>query len=409
MSWIEKIETDFTITCGDGQSYTPNWLRAGKIKEYNVATFEFRDLAGTLVKRTMPKGRRYTIEIYFQGENHLDVTEAFEKSADDPRPWTISHPLYGSILVQPLSITFDNEAYNVSKLTIPVIETIEDEQKPTTSPADKIAEDKAAADEALANTYEAEVQPKASDVQNMKSNLGQMYEKGKNTVTNTLDQEAYFNAFNTASSFIDNAISAPGAAIRQMQNIINLPAQFADSVNNRINTLITQLDTLIDSIGGSATRNEKKLFENNAGTTVTALAEATVTDYTVEDYANRTQVLGVIDKLVASYDKYITKLDSLQSLNGGSPDSYIPNAEAIIALSQLVSYTIGSLFTIANGSKQERIIYMAEDTNIIVLTHKLYGLLPDDSTIDELLRNNPDISDSELLGLEKGRRIVYYK
>lgn len=68
-----------------------------------------------------------------------------------------------------------------------------------------------------------------------------------------------------------------------------------------------------------------------------------------------------------------------------------------------------SHLSIANGSKQERIIYLAEDTNIIVLTHKLYGLLPDDSTIDEFLRNNPDISDSELLGLEKGRRIVYYK
>ena len=46
-----------------------------KTKDYNVAEFEFPEVSGTLVSRKKPKGSRYDLEIIFQGENNLDLSQ----------------------------------------------------------------------------------------------------------------------------------------------------------------------------------------------------------------------------------------------------------------------------------------------------------------------------------------------
>ena len=89
MSWIEKINSGIVITCGDGKRYEPHYILAEKSVEYNVAEFDFVNIEGTLVKRSKPRGRRFPIELLFQGDNHLDVADAFEMSAKDDRPWNI--------------------------------------------------------------------------------------------------------------------------------------------------------------------------------------------------------------------------------------------------------------------------------------------------------------------------------
>ncbi len=108
MSWIEKIKNGIIITCGDGVSYQPNWLNATKLLEWNVAMYEFPELDGTLVKKSKKLGTKYNLELFFQGENHLDDSSAFEKSANDPKPWKIIHPFYGTLNVQAPSFTVDN-------------------------------------------------------------------------------------------------------------------------------------------------------------------------------------------------------------------------------------------------------------------------------------------------------------
>ena len=81
MSWLEKVNTQLKIKCGDGKEYTPNYLDAKKGKEYNIAKFNFPNVKGTLVKRKAPMGLSFPLDIYFQGENHLQVAADFEASA----------------------------------------------------------------------------------------------------------------------------------------------------------------------------------------------------------------------------------------------------------------------------------------------------------------------------------------
>ena len=120
MSWIENAKKDFTIimqTKHGNITYTPNWLNARRSIDYNIAEFNFKNVAGTLVKRSQPMGVRYDIEIYFQGEDNLIKAQDFLDSAADPRAWTVSHPMYGQLYVQPIGLGFDDSNLNATKIT----------------------------------------------------------------------------------------------------------------------------------------------------------------------------------------------------------------------------------------------------------------------------------------------------
>lgn len=408
MSWLDRANTDFTITCGDGSSYTANWLNAAKQVEYNLSTFEFPNLSGTLVKRRRPKGTRYAIEIIFQGEDHLDTAAAFQASSEDPNPWTITHPFYGTLTVQPVSLSFDNAQYNITRITGTVIETIADSEAAVrTSPEDKIAADKETADTLLAETYATQVQPGTADINAMTANNTAVYNEGVKSLSNTIDSENYINALNTAQTAVNDATAEPLAAMRKTQALINAPVQFAANVRSRIDTLTSQLTQLRNTVAAITTRSQKKLYEGQAGTLIGAQALVTVTNFArTTDYPNRNTVLGVIETLLANYDAYIADLDSLQSINGGDPDFYIPDFDAVFALSALVSYTVGNLFKIAGSSRQERVIYTAEETNAIRLADQLYGIASDDNL--QLLRDTNSIGLNELFVIKKDRRIAYY-
>lgn len=403
MSWIEKVNSDFTIKTGEGSTFTPNWLNANKAIEYNVSVFEFKELQGSLVKRRTQRGSRYVFEIYFQGDDNLDTSEAFEIAAANVNAWNVSHPIYGSILVQPIGMTFDNSLYNVTKITGEWIETIsEDAPKVTLSPKDKILTDKASVDTALESTYLAQVTVKAADVNAMSANNNSFYNRGIKAVTDSTTLDEYFKAFNDANNAISNAIAVPSLAIQRLQAVINKPFSFATSVQNRIALLLAQINNLIAPISGS--RKDKKLYENNGGTIIGAMAAASVTDAT---YSTRKEAVTIVESIMIAYDNYIASLDSISTANGGSPNSYIADAESIILLSNLVDYTVASLLQIATNSRQEISFYLPEDITLIQLAFDLYGLDEEDESIDELIAIN-DIGLNEAFILPKGRQITYY-
>ena len=100
-------------------------------------------------------------------------------------------------------------------------------------------------------------------------------------------------------------------------------------------------------------------------------------------------------------------MDSIQSANGGSPDSFIPYADTFIALSQLANNVISNLFQIALLGKRERSILLDKDTNLIVLTHKLYGLDEFDNNMDQLMVNN-NWGFNQLIQIKKNTIVKYY-
>jgi prophage DNA circulation protein len=407
MSWIEKTKTDFIITCGDGKRFKPLWMNASKTKEYNISEFDFPNLSGTLVDRRTAKGTKFNIEIIFQGEDHLDQSSAFESSADDKRPWTIEHPFYGNIIVQPTSLSFDNTKLNVTKITGTVIETItEDAPKMSSDPIDKIKDDKENFDEILSESYD--VVPDVADINEITTQTNRIYLEGVKLIKLDTDAAAYFNLFNIANALLLNATADPIAALEALNTMLAYPALLEESAKNRINTLSEQFNRFVrpDTEEETFERSQKKIIENHGAAIISSQCLAAATPIAT-DYANRDEVLLIVESIIEDYNNFIEDLDELQTDNGGDTDSYIPDANSLIALNKLVNYTISNLFNIALNAKQERSIFVEYDTNIILLAHRFYGLEIDDSTLNELIRNN-NIGLNEHLQIRKGRRIIYY-
>lgn len=405
MSWIENIKSELVITTGDGKEFKPFWKPSQKVVEYNIAEFEFPNLYGTLVKRGMPKGTRFNLEIYFQGENCVEEARAFEKSSNDSRAWIISHPYHESMIVHPASLTFDYSKYNIVTITGAVIETLtEDKPKISLSPADKISLDKERTDENFNNAFDAT--PSIKDVNTLTQNNSNIYKEGSRGIKNPIEAEAYFNAFSKANSAIANATAEPIAAMRAIQAMVNAPALFQQSVRSRISIFTNQFNQLRKIHPGITLRSTKKIYEHQGGALLSAQALAASTPIT-DDYGNKINVLAVVDEIISNYNQYILDLDELQSETGGTPTSYIPDADSLNSLTQLINYTISNLFNIALNAKQERIVYIEDDSNLILLAHRFYGLKEDDSTIEEL-KNNNAISLNEILQIKKGRKIIYY-
>jgi hypothetical protein len=407
MSWKERTESQLTVTTGDKKQYKPISINHSKSFEFNITQFDFVDITGSLVKRKKRKARKFPIEWYFVGEDHLDTAREFELSSEDERRWIVDHPLYGRILCEPLDLSFDNTDHNITKVTGTILETIdEDNPKSVEEPVDKIIADKATVDEAFAATFANEVIPNTDDKGKLTENVNALYNEGVKSVKNNVDAEAYFNLFNTANAKITRATADPLSAINAVQAAINYPFLFADSVKNRLTVLVNQFNKLRQSIATITSRSGKKIYENNAASLISSMAATAATPQT-SDYGNRNDVLNTITPINEAFDSYLTDLDALQNANGGSVDSYIPDPNSLILLNDLVNFTISNLFAIALGAKQERSILLEDDSNAIILTHRFYGLDQQDLNLNLFISQN-NVGLNELLLIKKGRKIIYY-
>lgn len=404
MSWTDNIETELIITTGDGKQYKPLWIPTSKDLEYNIAEFEFPEVNGTLVKKGTPKGRKFPLEVYFQGEDYLVQSDAFEVSARDQRPWVVLHPYYGNITVQPASLSFDNSKYNSAKITGVLLETItEDNPKTVIDPIDTISLDKESLDKAFVAAFD--VAPSVSDINTLKQKNSIFYTLGAKIISLASESENYFNLFNEANAAVLNATALPLQAIMATQALINAPALFEANVRDRLILLSTQFNSLRDSLSSNE-RSGKKIYESSGGAFISSMAIASANPLD-GNYKNMTDVLLAIEQIITSYNFYLEDLDSIQTENGGLPDSYIPDASSLIGLSALVNLTISNLYKIALNSRSERSIVLEDDSNWVVLTHRFYGLDPLDNNLKELIENN-SAGLNEMLQVRKGRKIIYY-
>lgn len=405
MSWLDKKLSEFVITTGDSKKYTLFWKNPAYAIEFNIAEFKFPNLKGTRVERGMPMGRKLNLEVYIVGPDHLDQLELFATSANDKRPWRLQHPYYGLLFVQPVSISVSNVDDNVTRLEIPVIETIlDDNPKQKVDPVDSIILDKAALDEQgeleLTQTIDE------ADVNTLEVNAKKHFNLSIPVIKVPEEVTKFMNAFNQANSFIANATAAPLAAMRAVTALLSAPAKFKASVKDRVNLLTGTFNNLKANVANLTTVSSKQLHQIQSTAVLSSICLAAATP-DVGDYTNKRTVLDIIDTIIDSYNSYKADLDTLQSTNGGNPASYIPGGNAGVGLDAIIFFTLSNLYNIALNSRTERSIITEKDTNLILLTHRLYSLDKDDNNMLELMANN-GWGLNHLLIIEKGTKVVYY-
>ena len=409
MSWQSRLDnTKFSIKTGDGKEFFPLWKTSEKSKEYNTSKFDFIRVPGSLIERKLPQAANYPLTFYFKGEDCIDRAEEFERSADDSRPWTVTHPFYGTIKGQPLSISRKDDNLNLSEITVDFWESIDvDYPNSNFSVKDNTLDKKNKVLESLVFAADKPVYETA-DIQKLKTqNLNNQTSfvevvNDKISVAEGLNAK-YQNAINKALKTSDLLLEQTFDAIRAGQDLVNLPARIETSLSIRLGAYQLAFDkakSLLNSVA------DKLGFESNAGAIIANFADAAVVP-SETDYVVVTEIQAVAAQLSNIYAEYLQILDQNTVDIYEVDNAWQPNVTAQSELYDLVTYTIANLFNLGFESQQERIVYTDRDTNLILLTHQYLGLDANDENI-EIFRKVNGIKNDELFKIKKGRRIVYY-
>jgi len=404
--WIEEINQDFVIITGDGAEFKPFWINAQKSKEFNYKAFEYPETAGAYVERKQPQATKLDLKLFFQGENNLEEANMFWESANNAKPWSITHPLYGALSVQPISLTFNDKNFNVTEITAPVIETNEEAgPEVSTDVSAQVINQGETANQQAAQGYAANAQPTAEDVASMKKTVETVQSNASNNLP-TDQVNAFKNSASQALGKIESATAKPAQAITALQNVIGFPAQIQASVQNRLGILQKNFDSLLPTANEQASANQKLQKEKEIAANLTAQAVAAITPQK-NDYKVRADILQISEQLQKNYGAYIAKLNGLQTQRTGRPESFAPDFALQYNLELTINRAVGNLFRRVFDLKREKVYETKSETNIFLLTHALYGLDEEDENINQLINQNA-FNQEEFFVIPAGRKVVYY-
>jgi hypothetical protein len=404
MSWQDNIETSIVVICGDGKTYSPLYRVSPRTKDYNTTQFEFVGIPGTLVDRQLPKGYTQTVDLIFQGEDHLEDYKAFIDSADDRRPWAVYHPMFGNLDVQPVRITEDPTGLGLTEVRVDWMNTILiSGPSVKASPKETVQQSSIALSATASQAFENNlIDPSVQDKALMQASMDDAYRLSSTIEKTGPEANKYFDLYTAASSKINEGIDIAQQLAFAAITVMTYPSYFTTGIRSRLLLLKNQFLSisakleLLDDLG------KKIVYETMAGALINAMANASVTVTTGNNLNSSVEVVQAAGIMSETYDSYLLNLDSLQT------ETYAPDVTVMSGLDILVNTAISQLLNIALSAKQERIVTLEEDSNLINLTHRFYGITSkDDSEIQKFIDQN-NIGINEILQIKKGRRIVYY-
>ena len=405
MNWLEQIENvKYSIITGDGEVFYPLWRGATKSREFNTSIFEFIDVHGSLVVRKKPKSDQLDLTFWFQGDDYINEANRFEFSANDPRPWTLTHPIYGTRIGQPLSIKRVDENLNVVEFTIPFWETIE-ENYPISNYniKDNTREKHGQIYEACANSYVENNPLKTSDIANVSDSVNNMAGEMQ-YIQNSSTYSEFQNQLATAIDAVFNLIKSPFESMQKIQNFLDLVSTYEMVVETRLAVYIGIFEQLKTTV---VTLSDKKYFESTGASLIASMALAAVTPL-AGDYKLTSKIASVSSNITSVHSQYVQILNNAYVSVYNVNKTFVPNALVQIQLSNLVNATTASLYQMTFEAKRERIVSVESDTNIILLVHRYIGLDASDANIEEFKEIN-NIRFNELFIIKKGREIRYIK
>jgi hypothetical protein len=116
------------------------------------------------------------------------------------------------------------------------------------------------------------------------------------------------------------------------------------------------------------------------------------------DFSKKKDTVLYIDKLTSNYETFLTNLDSFSDFEA--------DHDTMFALKLLINNTEFLLYELLFEGKQERNYICERDTNLLLLSKKLYGSISEDNI--SLIKTTNNIGLSEILNIKQGREILYY-
>lgn len=417
MSWIDKVTKEkLSIITGDGEYYEPLFKTAKRSRDLNAVPVEFNDTLGSYVLKGEASHNEYAFELYFQGEDHLEVAEKFEASLLDLRPWVVSHPYFkGELLLQPTKYERDNNFDNVSQFNITIYETIDLYTNRVNSDSALVVRESIDKTGNTISSNATKIDASETDKASISSSNNKVFGKLKVLAKLDSELEELDNKIAKAQTYLNTLGDDPVRYMTQVAEIFRTPAKFYNTITQRIGVFTDAFENLKLSMIGVGNLAMKQTFEYHGGLLLSGIAESAITtkaeiakDLDIEDntndYNTKSQVLSIINSVNSVYEDYIYTLGTIQSELDNKLDSYYPDPSNLLATKNMIRSVTSNLFSIAYGAKQEKVYTLTEDMPLVLICSKLKWDIND---LPNFIAIN-NISTEEMTLLKTGRKITYY-
>lgn len=403
--WQEKLNREIQITTGDGSVFECLYQVSSKTLEFNTAVFEFINKKKSFVDRRNPKSRKMTLEFIFQGDDHIEMSERFEKASEDSRFWVVNHPSYGIIYGHPLSIEFTTASLNSTEIVVEFVETITDEAGITESnfskenPIDKYNELTENATQAFQENNVLTGEDRKSFVQNITdiSNAYQSLYYGE-------EMQEVQQRIRQVSQAVNAVVANPERFVRDLYSFVGYIADLKTSIFQKIDTceqIYADFKSVIEQSSGG-----RKYFESSGASLVGTMALSILNITDVSSFS-RKNLLSIAERVNNLYNDYMQTLEENEVKYENYKNTFALDFTVQNSLYSLVVFSIYRLMNLIYNARQERILELEKDSNIIVLTHRFIGLDENDQNI-ELFRGINEIKNKNLFIIPKGTKIRYY-
>ena len=419
-SWREKDEQIMlSITCGDGETYFPEYIAPSYSIGMSTVAIEPNNLAGALVVSGKISFRKFDMRLVFQGDDHIDQTEKFAKSSEDVRPWIVFHPYYGRIVGRPSGeIKVDNQKLNVSDISITFWESllskvrdtqisytqIEVPLRPNIAKIEKVdklskwqkiigavAKAKATTDEALSDITRAI--NRADRFINTIGTDAQRYMAQVGYIARSLGM-----LFDTAI----NRIESEKASYYDMKNAFTGLGSTNDDVESLLKALSIQDKQSFETAGSYSVQSTilaATISKKQAGLNIGIRNPEDEPAQTVD------MIERQIQEIAGLYSDYIETIGMMQSAKDCKLDSYYPNYETVKALENNVLVALNGLYEKIVGATVNYEYIVPQSIALIPLVFKLVGNCDQDTVMAFAERNH--LSMDEIFVVPAGRAVTY--
>lgn len=407
MSWKDLIENNtLKITTADGVTYSPIWKNANRNGDFNASKFDYLSLQGTYVYQGEKPSNGMGLELYFTGENCIEISNSFENSLIDKRPIELEHPYYGIRKIQPIAFSRDDSKMNVSKWNLDVFETIETSQPNNVTSIDDTI------DLNIQNTYEnistnftAKATLNSESILASKTSINDIDSEFTKSISNSSERAKFKTRVSTALRAANNIITDAKTSIDSINSLLEYPATVADTLKSRVASFNSSLDRLSTNIESYTSLQVLEYYTSFGASIINSICK-TVINPSEGDYNSRRDVVEQIESLNTTFDTYIANIDANTANDAGIKGVYSPDASTINSIYSTYIYTVANLISLIQDAKVERELTVDKDTNIVLLTHEIYGLKQDDSTIKALININ-DFRRTNMIQIKKGTKVKY--
>ena len=414
MTYIDRLQPSIILTSPSGIEFTAKYIGNTRTIEKELGIFKTPSVVGVIAQDLDVRAGLQSITMYFDGpDNDKEATE-FVTAISERGPWTVIHPVKGSLLLQPSTLSEAIEPItsgNVTAITVEWIEVTERKTIPTTSQlqAQALAQNgilEGVAVDQLDGTVSLTTADKVGKFRTAVTNTVTAFNTNLAAITDTVAEvQAQVNSIKRG---IDAGLETASDVIglgTQVYALIQTPSLIIQNIEGKIDAYTN----FINEILGNSPTDANDGDINTAATNdlaLTAALGAIGTSSVTAELASRVTSIETIESNLETFNNITVGLDATQTLYEDkllsrayfSQSQSYPDAAQMTALT--VAFLIKSTFDLA---VEKRVIITRPECPVFTAMREYQDL----DKIDLFFDSN-ELTGNETLLLPVGKEVVVY-